>query len=150
MASNYPTSLDSYITLVDNTDDVLAAHVNDRGDAIEGLEAKVGIDSSAVVTSFDYFLKHSSGAYRTHQHDGTSDDGALFPINNLSDVEITSVADNQFLRYDTASGKWKNEAFSVALTDLSDVNTTGVAQYSGLVYNGSSWEDGFPNAYYAA
>jgi hypothetical protein len=77
MASNFPTGLDSFATLVDNVDDVLAAHMNDRGDAIENLEAKVGIDSSAVVTSHDYFLKNASGAYRTHVHDGTSDDGSV-------------------------------------------------------------------------
>lgn len=58
MASNYPTSLDSYAALVDNTDGVVAAHPNDRGDAIENLEAKVGVDSSAVATSHDYLLTH--------------------------------------------------------------------------------------------
>jgi hypothetical protein len=78
MSTQFPAAgLDTYPTLVDNTDDVLAAHANDRGDAIEAIEIKVGIDSSAVATSIDYFLKHASGAYRTHIHDGTSDDGAL-------------------------------------------------------------------------
>lgn len=41
-----------------NTDDVLAAHPNDRGDAIETLEIKVGINSSAVTTSHDYKLRN--------------------------------------------------------------------------------------------
>lgn len=54
MSTNFPTGLDSYGTLIDNTDDVLAAHANDRGDAIEALEAKVGVDSSAVTTTLDY------------------------------------------------------------------------------------------------
>jgi len=76
MGTNFPISFDSYLTLTDNTDDVLASHMNDRGDAIEALETKVGIDSSVVNTSFDYFLKHASGAYRTHTHNGTSDDGS--------------------------------------------------------------------------
>lgn len=58
MATNYPTSLDSYAALVDNTDGIVAAHPNNRGDAIEALEAKVGIDSSAVTTSHDYKLTH--------------------------------------------------------------------------------------------
>ena len=58
MASNYPTSLDAYAALVDNTDGVVAAHPNDRGDAIEALEAKVGVDGSAVATSHDYLLTH--------------------------------------------------------------------------------------------
>jgi hypothetical protein len=87
MSTNYPaSSLDSYTTLVDNTDSVLAAHMNDRGDAIEALEAKVGIDGSVVATSIDYFLKHASGAYRNHKHDGTSDDGVatIGPLTGLT------------------------------------------------------------------
>lgn len=58
MASSYPTSLDSFATLVDNVDGIVAAHPNDRGDAIENLQAKVGINSSAVTTSHDYLLTH--------------------------------------------------------------------------------------------
>ncbi len=150
MSTNFPTSLDTYVALVDNVDDVLAAHANDRGDAIETLEVKLGIDSSAVASSHDYFLKHASGAYRTHIHDATTDDGALIPINNLNDVDISSLTDNQFLRYNNGTGKWENETYSPSLNSLSDVNTAGVAQFSGIVYTGASWVDGFPNAYYAA
>lgn len=31
-------------------------------------------------------------------------------LNDLEDVVITSLADNHILKYDSASGKWKNEA----------------------------------------
>lgn len=61
MSTNFPTSLDSYATLVDNVDDVLAAHPNNRGDAIEQLEIKVGVDGSAVTASHDYLLTHLPG-----------------------------------------------------------------------------------------
>ena len=61
MSTNFPTSLDSYAALVDNTDNIVAAHPNDRGDAIETLEAKVGVDSSAVATAHDYLLTHLPG-----------------------------------------------------------------------------------------
>ena len=90
MATNYPTSLDSYVTKVDNTDDVLAAHVNNLQDAIEAMEAKVGVNSSAVNTSFDYFLKHAAGAYRTHIHDGSSDDGSSV----IGDLTALTFANN--------------------------------------------------------
>jgi len=151
MSTGYPTSLDNWaVLLLDNTDSVMAAHVNDLRDSVEVLQIKLGVDNSAVVTTIDYFLRHASGNYRTHTHTGASDDGAVVPINNLSDVDINSLTDNQFLRYNSSSGKWENETFTLAINSLSDVNTSGVAQYSGLVYNGSSWEDGFPNAYYAA
>ena len=54
MATNFPGSLDSYSTKTDNVSDVLAADINNPQDAIEALEAKVGVDSSAVTTSIDY------------------------------------------------------------------------------------------------
>jgi len=54
----YPVSLDTFTTLVDNSDAIIAAHMNDRGTAIAATEVKLGIDSSAVATSHDYLLTH--------------------------------------------------------------------------------------------
>lgn len=54
MASTFPTTLDAWGEVTDNTDYVLAAHVNDLRDAVEKLEVKVGINSSAVTTTLDY------------------------------------------------------------------------------------------------
>jgi len=45
MATNFPTSIDNFDRLVDNTDTIIAAHINNIQDAIEALEAKVGVDS---------------------------------------------------------------------------------------------------------
>ena len=51
----FPTTLDTdFGTLVDNVDDAEASNVNELRRAVEGLEAKVGIDSSAVVASLDH------------------------------------------------------------------------------------------------
>lgn len=61
MSANFPTSLDVYAALVDNTDNIIAAHPNNRGDAIEALQAKVGVDSSAVTSSHDYKFTHLPG-----------------------------------------------------------------------------------------
>ena len=58
MATTFPTTLDSYATLTDNTDGIVAAHPNDRGDGLESAQAKIGVDSSAVTTSHDYKLTH--------------------------------------------------------------------------------------------
>jgi hypothetical protein len=61
MAVNFPTSLDTLTnpTATDylNSPSHSAQHAN-ANDAIEALEAKVGIDSSAVVTSLDYKITH--------------------------------------------------------------------------------------------
>ncbi|MBU0598968.1 hypothetical protein KKF61_08360 [Patescibacteria group bacterium] len=56
MATNFPTSLDSYSTKVSGNT-IAEGHINDPQDAIEALEAKVGINGSAVATSHDYLLK---------------------------------------------------------------------------------------------
>lgn len=66
MATNFPTSLDSLSNPTSSTamnavgfeHDVQHANVND---AIEALEAKVGINSSAVTTSLDYLAKALTG-----------------------------------------------------------------------------------------
>ena len=51
----FPTTLDSdFGTLVDNEDDAEASNVNELRRAVEGLEAKMGINSSAVTASIDY------------------------------------------------------------------------------------------------
>jgi len=63
MATNYPTSLDDFTNTI-ATETLLTAGggtglssmLNNLNDSIEALEAKVGIDSSAVTTSHDYKL----------------------------------------------------------------------------------------------
>jgi microcystin-dependent protein len=90
MATNFPTGLDSYTTKIDNVDAVMAAHVNNIQDAVSALEAKIGVNSSSVNTSVDYFLKNSAGAYRPHSHDGTSDDGPNIPGSSLTNLSTIS------------------------------------------------------------
>lgn len=133
MATNFPASLDSYATVVDNTDDVLAAHMNDKGDAIEALEAKVGVDSSAVSASHDYFLKHASGAYRTHIHDGTSDDGATLDWdtcwsdavhNHSSNAEGGAIPLGSITNYPFKTGDWIISSVTTARTGWTEVTAT--------------------------
>lgn len=65
MAINYPTSLDTLTnpSATDDTSDVdHAGQHSDANDAIEALQAKVGINSSAVTTSLDYRVATLEGA----------------------------------------------------------------------------------------
>jgi len=55
-STDFPTSLDSLGDVTDAVDDVDDDHVNDLRRAVEAIEAKVGIDSSAVTSSHDYIL----------------------------------------------------------------------------------------------
>ena len=59
MAINYPTSLDNFTnpSASDAMNSVTVPHAtqhSDLNDAVEALEAKVGVNSSAVATSHDY------------------------------------------------------------------------------------------------
>jgi len=85
--SLFPTSIDDN-GVKDSSTEITSTIYNNHSEQIEAIETKVGVDSSAVNTSFDYFLKHASGAYRTHTHDASSDDGANIPEANL-DLTIT-------------------------------------------------------------
>jgi len=110
---SFPTTILSWTTLTDNEDDVLAQHPNTLASEIIGTQTKVGIDNSSDTTSIDYFLKNSSGAYRTHTHDGSSDDGANIPINNITEFNTSSLANGQILVYNSTSSKYENTDFIV-------------------------------------
>ena len=63
------------------------------------------------------------------------------PLDDLSNVTITSLADDQILRYDSSTSKWKNETLTLtsSLSALTDTSLTSLATNNYLVYNGSKW-----------
>ena len=80
MATSYPTSLDS-LTNPTATDPVTnpshaTQHAN-ANDALEALEAKVGVDSSAVTTSIDYLLKNAAAIDPGHLHTSAGISGQI-------------------------------------------------------------------------
>jgi len=64
-------------------------------------------------------------------------------LDGLSDVNITSVDDGEFLKYDEATGKWVNgtggSSSVQALNDLSDVDITSATSGQVLKYDGTDW-----------
>jgi len=76
MATNFPTSLDNFTnpTGTDylNSPDHAAQHTN-KNDAVEALEAKVGVDNSAVTTSLDYLVKKYKKVEKTTDEIKTND-----------------------------------------------------------------------------
>ena len=69
MATNFPgTGIDSFGAKVDNVTNVAAADVNNLQDSIVALETKVGVDSSATVTSVDYLVKNAASIDPGHKH----------------------------------------------------------------------------------
>ena len=74
--SSFPTSIFTWSDLVATTSEIVVADPNNLAAELIALQTKLGITSSSDSSSIDYFLKHASGAYRTHKHDASSDDGA--------------------------------------------------------------------------
>jgi hypothetical protein len=58
-------------------------------------------------------------------------------LSQLRDVQLTSLADKQRLRFSASVGKWVNVADTLA--NLTDVNTTGVITGQLLQFNGTVW-----------
>ena len=72
----YPSTLDTLTTTIGTTGQPLSApnHItqhNIESVAIQALETKVGVDSSAVTTTIDYKLKSTSSVDPGHKHTAT-------------------------------------------------------------------------------
>lgn len=90
----FPTDLTN---AVDGLTNVLAAHINN-------LEAKIGIDNSAVITSLDYLVKTAVDPGHTHTTGGGSGDV----------IGPSSAVDSNFVGFDTATGKLIKDSGSKA------------------------------------
>lgn len=97
MAINFPISLDTLNTPTANT--AIAGHAANHTDVatgIEALEAKVGIDSSAVTSSLDYLVKNTSSSDPGHKHtlaNGATDVTASADELNIMDGVTASAAE---------------------------------------------------------
>jgi hypothetical protein len=103
MTTNYPTSLDELNAGIGTDSQSLSNpnHVTqhqNESDAIEALQAKVGIDSSADTDSIDYKLTNASSVSPGHKH-VSADISDLLPISSS-----TGVADAGKLVKTNASG----------------------------------------------
>lgn len=98
MAINYPTSLDNLTNPVSTDTTTAVDHAlqhSNTNDAIEALEAKVGIDGSAVTTSHDYKLSGVTGNKKALADRNTSGTGILYmepstPITSSTLVQTES------------------------------------------------------------
>lgn len=129
MATNYPTGLDN-LTNPASTDELdtpshSQQHAN-ANDAIEALEAKVGVNNSAVTTSLDYRVKQLE-INPTYTNEMAQDAaGALFA--HANHVNLTAVYDdtgNQVIL--TGVGGTANKISQEV------INNTGTTLYKGQV-----------------
>jgi hypothetical protein len=66
--SNFPTALDKITDVSDIVDNIVADNINGAYDCIEKIEAKVGINGSAVTSSLDYQLRNAASVNPGHKH----------------------------------------------------------------------------------
>lgn len=98
---SYPTSLDTLTTGIGTDNQPLSnpdhptQHTNECI-AIQALETKVGVDSSAVTTTIDYLLKSTSSSNPGHKH----------TLSSLSDFNVSSPVTGQSLIYN--GSQWAN------------------------------------------
>ena len=109
MSITYPTTKDS-LTNPSGTDTLSgvdhADQHSDVNDAIEALETKVGVDSSAVVTSLDYLIKSASSTNPGHKHPeakvtvdisaGHDHDGTDSKLISVDDLDGSNLATDGF------------------------------------------------------
>lgn len=129
MATTFPTSLQDLDATRGTNGQTLASpnhvtHHTTEDDTIEALQAKVGVDNSAVTTSLDYKLKSTSSVSPGHKHTLTATD--------FTDVAISGLADGNVLTYSSGTSKWVNASTSApdASTSVKGVSKLSVAPVS--------------------
>ena len=132
MATNFPSSLDSFATVVDNVDDVLASHINNPSDAVEALEAKIGVNNSAISSSHDYKLRNLPN------QDGittiTNLNADLLDGKNSSDLTAQASQASNSTTITTTSTSFEN------LSQTQIIMTTG-ANPVLIVFSGTFYKD---------
>lgn len=133
MATNFPTSLDSLTNPTASTTTAAVSHADQHAnanDAIEALEAKVGINSSADTTSLDYrvtTLEAGSGGDMTKAvYDPTSVEGDAFDVDNHVSGSVNKVFTA------TEQTKLSGIETSADVTDTANVTSAGALMDSEL------------------
>lgn len=95
----------------------------------------------------ELFYKNSAGSERDlSSSGGGGGGGGASYLDDLLDASISGVADGDFLRYNSGSGLWENQALSTTHTLLSATHTDTAAQTvsrGSLIYGNSTplWDE---------
>ena len=100
MATTFPTTLDNLDSSRGTANQPLnspshVTHHTNEDDALEAIEAKIGIDSSTTATSLDYKLTNTTSG---HDHDGTDSKKVI-----ATNLDITGITSLQLVRVNTGA-----------------------------------------------
>ena len=133
MAITFPTTLDT-LTNPSSTDTLdspsHSSQHSDVNDAVEALEAKVGVDSSAVTSSLDYKVTNTSSSNPGHKHtlaNGATDVTASVSELNTLDGITSSTAELNILDGVTADATEINTLDGITASTAELNKTDGVA-----------------------
>lgn len=130
MATNFPTSLDTYADVSGSTV-VPSAGWNNIQDAIEALEAKVGVDGSAVSSSLDYkvsALETSASEISDAVDDATKD------IATIESTKQTALKSSRLLVTAATDATLTLEVTSLCNGDTQGAATVNKDQNSNTYY----------------
>lgn len=149
MAINYPVSLDSLTTTSgsDRMIDVDHAGIhNDANEAIEALQSKVGINSSANTNSLDYKVTSASSSNPGHKHtlaQGATDVTASVAEVNILDGVTSSTAELNILDGVTSSAAELNilDGATLSTTELNYVDgvTSAIQTQINALPSSTGW-----------
>jgi hypothetical protein len=113
---------------------------------VNSFAEKYRIGSSDPTTSLndgDLFYNTTSDSMKVYNGSAwvSSAGFGSFDLPTMTDVTITSVADNEVLAYDSTTSKWINQTpseASIDVSDLADTTITSVADNEVLAYDNSS------------
>jgi len=63
--------------------------------------------------------------------------GGALALDDLTDVDVTTPSDDDFIRYDSGTSTWKHEAFSGATISTTTITATGATNWNKVA--GRSW-----------
>ena len=142
MATSFPTSLDSFTnpSASDALDSVSVPHADQHSnlnDAVEALQAKVGVDGSTVTSSLDY----QRGLVHIDTFTGTGVSAANFDDVFTSDfdafrvvVRLRTLPSNLFLRYRVGGVDSTAANYNYVLHGLSSAGSALNVNSSGAIY----------------
>lgn len=135
MAITYPTTLDNFTnpTSTDTMDSVTVPHATQHAnlnDAVEALEAKVGINSSAVTTSLDYKVTTLETNYISKTTVDAKGDLLAGTADNTITRLASSAVDGQVLTVDTSTATGLKWAAAGGVSFDSDQNILAIAVFA--------------------
>lgn len=136
MAISFPTGLDDFInpTSTDATNSLTVPHAAQHAninDAVEALEAKVGIDNSAVTTSHDYKIAANATAITTEASARASADTTL-QSNINSEATARAAGDTAAIATAAADATTKANAAQAAAIAASQPLDSDLTAIAGL------------------